>query len=165
MTPDRGKRGAASKGKPEATPVEAKPSPADVHDIVYFQRHRDDDPRETAPGREFLQMCPATVRAKFRAVLAAVAAAPPNRFSGGGYWEKMHGDMAGWYEVRVDGPNRRHYRLFCRLDYAAEGREKGLLVVIDGRDKAFRTAISAKEYSSVRDMGAEYLKRSPRSVC
>jgi len=30
--------------------------------------------------------------------------APPPRFSGGGKWEAMHGDMAGYYEVRATGP-------------------------------------------------------------
>ena len=55
-----------------------------------------------------------------RAVLAQVASAPPKRFAGGGYWEAMKGDMTGWFEVRVDGPRRHHYRLFCRLDYDAE---------------------------------------------
>ena len=47
---------------------------------------------------------------------AQVAAAPPKRFAGGGYWEAMKGDMTGWFEVGVDGPRRHHYRLFCRLD-------------------------------------------------
>ncbi len=28
-----------------------------------------------------------------------------------GYWEAMKGDMSGWFEVRVDGPRRHHYRL------------------------------------------------------
>jgi len=41
---------------------------------VYFRRHPDDDPAQTAPGRDFLRSCPATVRAKFGAVLVAVAA-------------------------------------------------------------------------------------------
>jgi hypothetical protein len=31
-----------------------------------------------------------------RAALVAVAAAPPKRFAGGGYWEAMKGDMTGW---------------------------------------------------------------------
>jgi hypothetical protein len=53
---------------------------------------------------------------------AQVAAAPPKRFSGGGYREAMKDDMAVWFEVRVNGARRHHYRLFCRLDYDAEGR-------------------------------------------
>jgi hypothetical protein len=99
-----------------------------------------------------------------RAVLIAVAAAPPKRFSGGGYWEAMKGEMKGWFEVRVDGPKRHHYRLFCRLDYDAEGRDKPLLVVVSGLDKPFRTTLKDADYASVRALGAEYLARNPRSV-
>lgn len=47
--------------------------------------------------------------------------------------------MSGWFEVRIDGPKRHHYRLFCLLDYEAKGQEKPLIVVVDGRDKPFRT--------------------------
>lgn len=99
-----------------------------------------------------------------RAVLAEVAAAPPKRFAGGGYWEAMKGEMTGWFEVRVDGPRRHHYRLFCRLDYAAQGRAKPLLVVICGLGKPFRTQLSEADYRHVRDLGREYLDRNPRSL-
>ncbi len=34
---------------------------------------------------------------------------------------------------------RHHYRLFCKFHYSAEGVNKPLLVVMDGRDKPFRT--------------------------
>lgn len=107
---------------------------------------------------------PAGVRAKFNAVLNAVAAAPPKRFSGGGAWEAMHGEMTGWFEVRKDGPRRRHYRLFCLLDYEAAG-EKPLLVIIDGREKAFRTELSSADYAAVKALGDEYRSRHPRSIC
>jgi hypothetical protein len=53
---------------------------------------------------EFLDGCQGTVDAQFTAVLDAVAAAPPPRFSGGGKWEAMHGTMGGWYEIRLTGP-------------------------------------------------------------
>jgi hypothetical protein len=46
--------------------------------------------------------------------------------------------MTGWFEVRVDGPKRHHYRLFCRLDYDAKNSDRPLLVVIAGLDKAVR---------------------------
>ena len=72
--------------------------------------------------------------------------------------------MTGWFELRVDGPGRHHYRLFCLLDYDAVGFEKPLLVVIDGRDKPFRTTLSDAEYAAVRKLGAEYRKRNPRSL-
>jgi hypothetical protein len=80
-------------------------------------------------------------------------------------WEAMHGDMTGWFEVRKDGPSRHHYRLFCLLDYEAAGHSKPLLVVIDGRDKPFRTELSEADYAAVRALGEEYWKRNPRSLC
>jgi hypothetical protein len=99
-----------------------------------------------------------------RAVLVAVAAAPPKRFSGGGHWEAMKGVMSGWHEVRVDGPSRHHYRLFCLLDYTAPNRDKPLLVIIDGRDKPFRTRLGEADYARIRRLGDEYLGRTPRSL-
>jgi len=76
------------------------------------------------------------------AVLNAVAAAPPPAFSGGGYWEAMHGEMTGFFEVRVDGPGRRHFRLY----------------------KPFRTVLSRADYAEVRALGAEFRSRVPRIV-
>jgi len=99
-----------------------------------------------------------------RAVLVQVATAPPKRFAGGGYWEAMKGEMTGWFEVRVDGPRRHHYRLFCRLDYEAQGLYKPLLVVVCGLSKPFRTQLSATDYGHVRELGREYLRRNPRSL-
>lgn len=107
---------------------------------------------------------PAKVRATMRAALTAVATAPPRRFAGGGYWEAMKGDMTGWFEVRVKGPGRHHYRLFCLLDYDANGVDKPLLVVIGGRDKPFRTTLADSDYAAVRKLGDEYRKRNPRSL-
>jgi hypothetical protein len=77
----------------------------------------------------------------------------------------MHGDVTGWFEVRRDGPGRRHYRLFCLLDYEAEGHDKPLLVIIDGRDKPFRTELSSGDCAAVRALGLEYRRRNPRSLC
>jgi hypothetical protein len=88
----------------------------------------------------------------------------PKRFAGGGYWEAMKGEMTGWFEVRVNGPRRHHYLLFCRLDYEAKNRPKPLLVVICGLDKPFRTQLSDADYQRVRDLGAEFLRRNPRSL-
>lgn len=154
----------AGRKKRLAVTVRTGPSPSDTHDIVFFQRHRDDDPGESTPGRDFLNNCPASVRAPMRAALAAVAAAPPMKFSGGGYWEAMKGDMTGWFELRKDGPGRRHYRLYCLLDYEAKGLDRPLLVVVDGRVKAFRTELSATDYAEVRALGDEYRRRNPRSL-
>jgi hypothetical protein len=100
------------------------------------------------------------------AVVRAVADAPPPAFSGGGKWEAMHGKMSGVYEVRVDGPGRHHYRLFCVLE--RDGAQVGLggssLVLIAGRDKPFQTTLSEREYSEVLVLVNEFKRRSPRSV-
>jgi hypothetical protein len=47
----------------------------------------------------------------------------------------MHGEMSGFYEVRVDGPKRRHYRLFCILerDGAALGLGDPSVVLLAGK--------------------------------
>jgi hypothetical protein len=147
-----------------APQVRTGPSPDDEHDIVYFRRHMADDPSQRCPAREFIDACPVGVRAKFRAVLVAVATAPPKRFTGGGYWEAMKGELSGWFEVRVDGPGRHHYRLFCLLDYEADGRDKPLLVIVTGLDKPFRTEFADSDYARVRALGEECRKRNPRSV-
>jgi hypothetical protein len=101
-----------------------------------------------------------------KAVLMAVAAAPPPAFSGGGKWEAMHGDMTGFFEVRIDGPKRHHYRLFCVLE--RDGAKIGLggpsVVIIDGREKQFQTMLSRSDYERVRMLGNEYRRRIPRSV-
>ena len=105
------------------------------------------------------------------AVLEAVADAPPPRFSGGGMWEAMHGDMAGFYEVRKQGaPNRTQYRLFCLLDNSDQAglKKRGLsgpaVAVITGMRKPWMTTFTAGDYASVRAMGAEYLATFPRRI-
>jgi Txe/YoeB family toxin of Txe-Axe toxin-antitoxin module len=149
----------SSTGKDSRTP----PGPWRKH---FFQRHPDDDASEAVPAREFLEACPEKVRAMMLAVVNAVADAPPPQFSGGGKWEAMHGEMAGYYEVRVDGPGRHHYRLFCLLerDGGAVGLGGPSLVLICGKDKPFRTVLSSRDYADVRRLGSEYLARTPRSV-
>jgi hypothetical protein len=144
--------------------ISFSPSRDDEHEIKYFRRHPDDDPAETAPGQAFLHGCNTGVRAKFRATLVAVAAAPPHRFAGGGYWEAMHGEMTGWFEVRRPGRDRSQHRLFCLIDLDAIGARKPWLVVITGLSKPWRTAFSDADYQAVRDLGSEYRRRNPRSV-
>jgi hypothetical protein len=163
MSPQQQPRRRRSGGEPAPR---ARPSADDVHDIVFFQRHVDDDPAQSIPGREAINAWPPAIRAKIRTVLVAVAEAPPTKFAGGGKWEAMKGEMAGWFEVRADGPGRRHYRLFCRLDLDARNpdRAKPLLVVIAGLDKAFRTTLADADYAKVRRLGEEYLSRNPRSI-
>jgi len=78
--------------------------------IHFFQRHQAEDAAETVPVADLLDSLPVKARAEIIAVLEAVAQAPPPAFSGGGKWEVMHDDMAGFYEVRVRGADRRNHR-------------------------------------------------------
>ncbi|MGH7271170.1 MAG: hypothetical protein ACREJ3_12150 [Polyangiaceae bacterium] len=68
--------------------------------------------------------------------------------------------------ILVDGPKRHHYRLFCLLE--RDGGSVGLggpsLVLICGKDKPFRTVLSARDNAEVCRLGGEYLSHAPRSV-
>jgi len=121
-------------------------------------------------AEEFLDGCPAKIEARFSAVLEAVRDAPPPQFSGGGYWEAMHGDMGGYHEIRLTGPGRRQYRLFCILDNGSsrELRERGFdqpqIAVITGMVKDSGKKFSDRDYAKVRKLGAEYLGHLPRRI-
>jgi len=88
--------------------------------VVYFKRDRRDDPAETRPGRAFLAAWPTNVATRLIAFLDAVKDAPPPQFSGGGMWESMHDEMAGYYEVRTRA-RKQLYRLFCVLEHRQPG--------------------------------------------
>jgi hypothetical protein len=102
--------------------------------------------------------------------LEAVRDAPPPQFSGGGYWEAMHGDMGGYYEIRLTGPGRRQYRLFCILDNADPGelRERGFdapqIAAITGMVKDSGKKFSGRDYAKVRKLGNAYLAELPRPI-
>jgi enoyl-CoA hydratase/carnithine racemase len=88
----------------------------------------------------------------------AVAAAPPPSFSGGGKWEAMHEDMAGLYEVRVQGGGANH-RLFCLLERNANDLGGPSLICLDGLSKPVRSAASPRDYRRVRQYAAEFRRR------
>jgi hypothetical protein len=135
--------------------------------VEFFKRHTKDDVSEAVPGREFLAAVPNKIAARMVRVLEAVAEAPPPLYSGGGYWQAMHDEMAGFYEVRVDGqPNRTHYRLFCLLERDSHkvGLDGPSIIVIAGKKKPFRTVLSAQDYAEICKLGDEFRSRSPRSV-
>ena len=134
--------------------------------IVYYQA-RDG----SVPAEAFLDACPLKVEATILAVLEAVRQAPPPQFSGGGKWEAMHGTMGGYYEIRVTGPARAQYRLFCRLEngtaqeLAERGFQEPQIAVITGMCKPFRTVFSDREYkTNVRALGDDYLSTLPRRI-
>jgi hypothetical protein len=124
----------------------------------------------TAPALDFLDTCPGAIDAQFTAVLDAVAAAPPPRFSGGGKWEAMHGGMAGWYEIRLTGPGREQFRLFCLLEngtvdeLARRGLRRPAIAVVTGLRKSWRTTFSERDYERVRTLGKEHRRNYPRSI-
>ncbi len=118
------------------------PEPWNIH---FFQRDRRDDRERSVPALVFLDRLPDKVRAEALAVLIAVAAAPPPAFSGGGKWEAMHGEMAGLYEIRVQGGGMNH-RLFCVLERDAHDLGGSSIVAIDGLSKPKRSAAAAKDY-------------------
>jgi hypothetical protein len=133
--------------------------------VVYFKTKEG-----KVPAEEFLATCPGPVEARFHAVLSSVRNAPPPRFSGGGYWEAMHGEMGGFYEIRLTGPGRRQYRLFCVLDNAGarELRKRGFdrpqIALITGMVKNSGQTFSSRDYAKVRALGSQYEAQFPRSI-
>ena len=126
--------------------------------IHFFQRHVDDDPARTTPTIEFLDTLPDKVAAEIQAVLEAVAAAPPPAFSGGGKWEAMHDDMAGMYEVRVQGAGANH-RLLCLLERNADDLGGPAIVCLGGLTKPVRSPASPRDYRRIRQYADEFRKR------
>jgi hypothetical protein len=134
--------------------------------VVYY---RTADGR--VPADEFLGRRPDKVEATILAVLEAARRAPPPAFSGGGRWEAMHGTMGGYYEIRVTGPGRRQYRLFCRLDnggpeeLAERGFSERQIAVINGMEKPSGEVFSDADYRRhVCKLGDDYLSTLPRRI-
>lgn len=133
-------------------------SPRDRWRIHFFQRHEDDDPGRTVPALNFLDGLPAKVAAEIHAVLDAVAEAPPPSFSGGGKWEAMHDDLAGYFEVRVQGGGRNH-RLFCLLQRDAEDLGGSSIVCLGGLSKPPREPARPRDYKKIKQYGSEFERR------
>lgn len=133
-----------------------RPDPWHIH---FFQRHPADEPARSVPAIGFLDAVPMTVRAEIQAVLEAVAEAPPPSFSGGGKWEVMHNEMAGFYEVRVKGPDRKNHRLFCVLERDADDLGGSSVVAIDGLSKPVRSAAAPWDYKRALKHRAEFRRR------
>jgi hypothetical protein len=79
--------------------------------------------------------------------------------------------MAGYYEIRVTGPGRRHYRLFCLLDngtpaqLAERGFDRPQIVVINGMVKPNAALFSDRDDKKhVRRLGDDHLSRLPRPI-
>jgi hypothetical protein len=70
----------------------------------------------------------------------------------------MHGDMAGFYEIRVQGGGLNH-RLFCVLERDADDLGGSSIVIIDGLSKPKRSAADARDYRRAVAMRSEFQHR------
>ncbi len=107
---------------------------------------------------DFLGDLSIKVAAEIHAVLDAVADAPPPAFSGGGKWQAMHNEMAGFYEVRARGGGKNH-RLFCFLERDADDLGGSSIICIGGLSKRPRSAATRRDYDRIRKLGAEFKRR------
>ena len=123
--------------------------------IHFFRRAKADDASEAVPARDFFETVPDKVAAEFNAILDAVAEAPPPAFSGGGKWEAMHDEMAGFYEVRVQGGGSNH-RLFCLLERDAKDLGGSSIVCLGGLTKPPRQPADPKDYRRIRKYREEF---------
>jgi hypothetical protein len=132
------------------------PTPWLIH---FFRRDARDDEERTVPAIAFLDSVPIKVRAEMQAVLEAVAESPPPAFSGGGKWEAMHDEMAGFYEVRVRGADRKNHRLFCVLERDAADLGGSSIVIIDGLSKPVRQPADPRDYRRALRYREEFHRR------
>ena len=136
-----------------------------VWDVIYYRTASGQ-----VPADEFLDGCPTAIEARFERVLDDVACGPPLEYRGGGYWQAMHGSMTGWHEVRIKGPGRELYRLYCLLEkgtaeeLAHRGLPRPAIAVIDGRRKPAKTAIPEEEYAAIRKLGEDHKRQFPRRI-
>jgi hypothetical protein len=126
--------------------------------IHFFQRDVRDDSQQRTPTIDFLDTLPDKVAAEIQAVLEAVAEAPPPSFAGGGKWEAMHDDMAGFYEVRVQGGGANH-RLLCLLERSADDLGGPSIICLGGLSKPVRAAADPRDYRRIKQYGEEFRKR------
>ena len=123
--------------------------------VHFFQRSRSDDPDESVPAVDFLNQLPMKLRHEIDAVLHAVAEAPPQSYKGGGKWKVMHGEMAGIYELRVQGAGHNH-RLFCLLVRNAADLGGSSIVCLGGLSKPPRRGANRKIYRIIRQYKSEF---------
>jgi hypothetical protein len=128
------------------------------------------DVRVEPAARRFLAAVPPSVSEHIDGIISALLARDPTRFRGGGYWEAMHGDMRGWFELRCTGPGREQFRLFCLLENGTEddlvtlGLDSPTVVIITGLRKPHRTVFAASDYARVRREGDAYRSQVPRAA-
>lgn len=78
--------------------------------------------------------------------------------------------MGGWHEVRLTGPGREQFRLFCLLEngtgeeLARRGLQRCAIAVITGMRKPWRTPFAERDYQRVRGLGDEHRRNFPRGI-
>ena len=78
--------------------------------------------------------------------------------------------MSGWYEIRLTGPGREQFRLFCLLEngtgkeLARRGLPRPAIAVITGMRKPWRTVFGERDYQRVRKLGTEHQGNYPRRI-
>lgn len=78
--------------------------------------------------------------------------------------------MSGWNEIRLTGPGREQFRLFCllengtRSELARRGLPRPAIAVIAGMRKPWRTTFAERDYQRVRALGDEHRQNYPRRL-
>lgn len=98
------------------------------------------------PGFEFLMGLPPNISQTLLAITDAVRMTGPDRWKDPNTHKPMRGDIHKVHEAR-DKHGETLYRLFLRWQ-----RTDNRVVVLDGRSKPNRTAISAAEYSKIEQL-------------
>lgn len=82
----------------------------------------------------------------------------------------MHGDMTGWHEIRLTGPGREQFRLFCLLENGTDeelikrGLAKPAIAVITGMRKKSGELFADRDYAKVRRLGEDHKRKYPRRI-
>ena len=67
--------------------------------------------------------------------------------------------MAGFYEIRVRGADRRNHRLFCILERDAPDLGGSSIVCIAGLSKPLREAANPRDYRRIIALRQEFRRR------
>lgn len=101
------------------------------------------------PAYRFLKTLPVNVRIQLLAILEAVRTVGPDQWADRYSHCPMKGNLADLHEVR-DKQGETLYRLFVLWQ-----RKERRVVVIDGRKKPNKTALSKREYSAIAALAAK----------
>lgn len=115
---------------------------------------RSEDPA-SIPAYLFLKGLPVNVRIQLLAILEAVQTTGPDQWADRHSHCPMKGDLADLHEVR-DKQGETLYRLFVLWQ-----RIERRVVIIDGREKANKTKLSAGEYEAVAALAAKIADDPP----